>query len=176
MDVKDALIELAEVVKRILENRIMEYGVNTKVPKNTLVDSDMKKDMKATTTEDGIALYIADYWEYIAKGRKNMPEKLNKEGKWAPGKGKHGKTSKLVEALTNWVDKKHISIGGYTGNKAVWIAYRSIVEKGIKGRPFMIYDKEGDLTEMIPELNDYIDKWFDELFDAIMYNIDNFFK
>lgn len=176
MDVKDALIELAEVVKRILENRIMEYGVNTKVPKNTLVDSDMKKGMKVTTTEDGIALYIADYWEYIAKGRKNMPEKLNKEGKWVPGKGKHGSTSKLVQGLIEWVDKKNISIGGYTGNKAVWIAYRSIVEKGIKARSFMIYDKEGDLTKMIPELNGYIDKWFDELFDAIMNKIDNFFK
>ena len=40
----------------------------------------------------------------------------------------------------------------------------------------MVYDDDGDLTKMIPELNDYIDKWFDTLFDGIMEDIDNYFN
>lgn len=47
---------------------------------------------------------------------------------------------------------------------------------GLRERPFMIYNQDGDLTEMIPELQEYIDKWFDELFDAIMNDIDNYFN
>ena len=43
-------------------------------------------------------------------------------------------------------------------------------------RPFMVYDKGGDLEVMIPELKDYMKKWFDDLFDAIMSEIDKFFN
>ena len=40
----------------------------------------------------------------------------------------------------------------------------------------MKYNKEGDLTKMLPELKGYIDKWFDDLFNAITQDLDNYFK
>ena len=40
----------------------------------------------------------------------------------------------------------------------------------------MLYDDEGDLTKMIPELEEHIDKWFDDLFNAIMEETDKYFN
>ena len=50
------------------------------------------------------------------------------------------------------------------------------MEKGLRERPFMVWNEEGDLTKMIPELEGYIDKWFDELFNEIMKDTDNYFN
>ena len=40
----------------------------------------------------------------------------------------------------------------------------------------MVYNDEGDLTEMIPELKSYMDKWFEELIDSIFEDINNYFN
>ena len=43
-------------------------------------------------------------------------------------------------------------------------------------RPFMVFDKEGDLTKMIPELEAYMDKWFDNLFEQIIEDLNKYFS
>lgn len=163
MELKIALQELAVAVKRLVADRIKTYGVNPRVGKNTLIDSDLEKSVIVEATEDGIALTIASYWEFVSRG-------------WKRTGNYPGTYHQFVSNVNDWVRKKGIRFGNLSQNQIVWIVIRKIWEEGIVARPFMIYDEEGDLTKMIPELEVYIDKWFDTLFDKIMTDIDNFFE
>ncbi|MBO7694715.1 MAG: hypothetical protein J6T10_19030 [Methanobrevibacter sp.] len=163
MDVKTAFQELALAVKRLLNDRINKYGINPKTGTNTLQGSELEKSINVNVVEDGIALQIADYWEFVSRGWKRT-------GRYP------GTMSKFVNNVDNWVKRKGIKFGDMSQASMVFIIIRNIIENGIKARPFMVYDDDGDLTKMIPELNDYIDKWFDTLFDGIMEDIDNYFN
>lgn len=163
MDVKTAFQELALAVKRLLNDRINRYGINPKTGTNTLQGSELEKSIKVNVVEDGIALQIADYWEFVSRGWKRT-------GRYP------GTMSDFVNNVDNWVKRKGIKFGDMSQASMVFIIIRNIIENGIKARPFMVYDDDGDLTKMIPELNDYIDKWFDTLFDGIMEDIDNYFN
>lgn len=163
MDIKDALMELAEAVKRLVNDRISRYGINSKTGSNTLEGSNLQQSLQVTPTDDGIVLQIADYWEFVARG-------------WKRTGNYPGTFNAFVKNINDWVRRKGIRFGNLTQSQIVWVIIKNIWENGLRPRPFMVYDDEGDLTKMIPELNEYIDKWFDELFDAIMNNIDNFFK
>ena len=70
MDVKTALMELAEAVKRIINYRIKQYGINRRTGSNTLVGSNLESSINVIANEDGITLQIADYWEYILSSSK----------------------------------------------------------------------------------------------------------
>ena len=160
MDVKTAMMELAEAVKRILNDRISKYGVNPNKGQNTLEGSNLQKSIQVTATEDGIALQIADYWEFVARGHKTKSS-----------------IHPSVKNIDNWVRKKNIRIGNIKQSQIVWTIKKNISNKGfVEGRPFMIYDEEGELTNMLPELNEYIDTWFEHLFDAITAELDNYFN
>lgn len=163
MNLKEALIELAEATKRIINDRIKQYGVNERAGKNTLEGSNLQRTMRVEPIEDGIALQIADYWQHIALGWKrthNYPNTMQQ----------------FVYNLTMWVRKKGIRFEGRTENQTVWAILTNIWTNGIKARPFMIYDDDGDLTKMIPELDAYLDKWFDNLFEEIMKDINKYFN
>lgn len=163
MDIQFAFMELAEAVKRIVNDRIRRYGVNEKTGTNTLEDSNLQRSLEVTPTEDGIVLQIADYWEFIARGWKRT--------------GNYPNTfSKFVKNVNDWVRRKGIRWGSLTQNQIVFIIIRNIWVRGLRARPFMVYDNEGDLTKMIPELDAYIDKWFDTLFEAITEDLNNFFS
>ena len=163
MTVKEALQELAEAVKRLIAYRINKYGVNNRIGKNTLKGSNLEASIQVTAEEDGIALQIADYWEFIARGWKRT--------------GNYPGTMRLfVKNINDWVSKNNIRIGNLTQSQIVWIIIKNIWERGIAPRPFMVYDDEGDLTKMIPELDEYIDKWFEDLFNAIMEETDKYFN
>lgn len=176
MDVKEALQELAEAVKRLIAYRINKYGVNQRIGKNTLKGSNLEASIQVTAEEDGIALQIADYWGYVSKGWKRTG---------------NGKKNGLYHELVLWALRKRIRFDGMTGisqnEAAVMVAEivwtKMIVwKRPIAGRPFMIYDEEGeekgeaDLEIMIPELHKYIDKWFENLFNAIMEETDKYFN
>ena len=168
MTVKEALQELADAVKRIIEGRIQFYGANPRANgENTLEGSDLQKSIEVTADEDGITLQIADYWEYIARGWKKTGNS-RKRG--------------LYHALVLWALKKHIILPGMTLNEsAVRVAdgtwyYMIIHKRPIAPRRFMKYNKDGDLTKMLPELKGYIDKWFENLFNAIMEETDKYFN
>lgn len=163
MDVKTALMELAEAVKRLLAYRISKYGVNERIGRNTLQGSNLESSIEVTPEEDGITLQIADYWEFIARGWKRT--------------GNYPGTMRLfVKNINDWVSKNGIRIGNLKQSQIVWIIIKNIWERGITPRPFMVYDDEGDLTKMIPELDEYIDKWFEDLFNAIMEETDKYFN
>ena len=81
-----------------------------------------------------------------------------------------------MENLNRWVEEKGITFGNLSQNQIVWAVLNNIWNNGIQARPFMVYDDEGDLTKMIPELEIYIDHWFDTLFEAIITDLDKYFN
>ena len=68
MDIQKAFIELANEVKKILKRRINQYGINPKTGTNTLQGSELEGSINVTTLDNGIALQIYDYWEYVSLG------------------------------------------------------------------------------------------------------------
>ncbi len=166
MDVKTALQELALAVKRILNDRINRYGVNPKTGSNTLQGSNLQKSIQVIAEEDGITLQIADYFEFVVRG-------------WKRTGNYPGTMHLFVRNINDWVRRirrKGIRLGNLTQSQMVWIIIKNIWEKGLRERPFMIYDEDGDMTKMIPELDKYIDSWFETLFNAIMEDIDKYFN
>ena len=163
MDVREALMELAVAVKKIINDRIQRFGVNEKTGKNTLEGSDLQKSIQVTAEDDGITLQIADYWEYVALG-------------WKRTHRFQGTFSRFIQNLLIWIRKNNIHQPGIKDTNLAYAIALSIMENGIKARPFMIWNEEGDLTKMLPELDAYMDKWFDHLFEGIMEEIDKHFK
>lgn len=163
MDVREALMELAVAVKKIINDRIQRFGVNERTGKNTLEGSDLQKSIQVTAEDDGITLQIADYWEYVALG-------------WKRTHRFQGTFSRFIQNLLVWIRKNNIHQPGIKDNNLAYAIALSIMENGIKARPFMIWNEEGDLTKMLPELDAYMDKWFDHLFEGIMEEIDKYFK
>lgn len=161
--VHKALIELAEDVEMIVLKRIAQYGVNPKTGTNTLQGSELEKSLKIIPEEDGLTLQIASYWEFVSRG-------------WKRTHNYEGTMSQFVRNVNDWVRKKGISLGKMTQSQMVWVIIKNIMENGLKSRPFLVYDEEGDLEKMIPELKAYMDKWFDDLFGAITRDLDNYFK
>lgn len=163
MDLKVALQELANDVKDVLSDRIRRYGVNPKVGRNTLEGSDLEKSIQVTATEDTLTLQIADYWEFVSRG-------------WERTHNYPNTMQRFVRNINKWVRKKNIRFGEYNQTQIVWIVINKIWRYGIRPRPFMVYDEDGDLTKMIPELNNMIDEWFDKLFDEITKELDKYFN
>ena len=163
MDVKLAFQELALAVKRILNDRISRYGINPKTGTNTLQGSELEKSIQVNPVEDGIVLQIADYWEFVSRGWKRT-------GRFP------GTMAKFIRNVDDWVKRKGIRFGNMPQSSIVYLITRNIIQNGLASRPFMVYDDSEDLTKMIPELNEYMDKWFDTLFDSIMKDIDNYFN
>ena len=158
-----ALIELAEDVEMIVLKRIAQYGVNPKTGTNTLQGSELEKSLKVIPEEDGLTLQIASYWEFVSRG-------------WKRTHNYEGTMSQFVRNVNDWVRRKGISLGNMTQSQMVWVIIKNIMENGLKARPFLVYDEEGDLEKMIPELKAYMDKWFDDLFQAITTDLDNYFN
>ena len=158
-----ALIELAEDVEMIVLKRIAQYGVNPKTGTNTLQGSELEKSLKVIPEEDGLTLQIASYWEFVSRG-------------WERTHNYEGTMSQFVRNVNDWVRRKGISLGNMTQSQMVWVIIKNIMENGLKARPFLVYDEEGDLEKMIPELKAYMDKWFDDLFQAITQDLDNYFN
>lgn len=166
-EIKKAFEELKEFVIDTLSKRIEHYGYNPRAKKNTLVDSKLVHDMKVTTTTESLALEIADYWEYVACG-------------WARSHRFKGTYGQFIKKINEWIREKNITLPKYLQNKSqnviAFVFFKFFTENGIVGRPFMFYNKEGYLDEMIPELKTYIDKWFDDLADAILKDVNNYFN
>lgn len=162
--VQAALRELAEEVKKIVNERIKQYGANQRAHgENTLEGSNLQRSLGVYPTENGIELQIADYWEYVALG-------------WHRTHRFEGTMAQFIRNINDWVIRKGIRLGNYTQAQMVFLITRKIMEEGIQARPFMVWNEEGDLEKMIPELNNMLDEWFDKLIDAILNDIDNFFK
>ena len=161
--VKKALQELADKVKKIVLQRVKDYGYNERAHMNTLENSDLIKNMKVTPTDDGLALQIASYWEFVSRG-------------WQRTHNYPDTYQAFVTNVDRWVTKKDIRFGDMPQAQVVFLIIRNIWLNGIKARPFLVYNDEGDLEKMIPELEGIMDKWFDDLFNAIITDITKYFN
>lgn len=163
MKLYEAFKILADEMKDMVNERISRYGVNPRVGRNTLEGSDLQRSIEIVPIENGVRLSINPYWEFVSRGWKRT-------GNYA------GTFQQFVSNMNDWVVKNDIRIGSLTQTQIVYLLINKIWVRGIEARPFMVYTDDGDLTKMIPELDAYIDNWFDTLFDAIVTDIDNFFK
>ena len=163
MTIKEALQELADEMKSILEDRIDEYGMNHRAHENTLKGSEFEKSIDIRVTDNGVQLSINSYWVFVSRG-------------WERTGNYPGTFAQMVANVGQWVRRKGIRFKGLTENQVTWCVVKSIWTRGIMGRPFMVYTDDGDLTKMIPELEGYIDKWFDILFEAIITDLNNYFN
>lgn len=163
MEIREAFQELADHMKEMVRQRIEQYGVNPRTGTNTLQGSDLEKSIVIEPMRNGVKLTINAYWIFVARGWERT--------------GNYGGTFHLfVENLTEWVRKKNIRFGKMKENQIVWAVLNNIWNNGIKARPFMVYDDEGDLTNMIPTLEAYIDGWLDELVEIIITDLNKYFN
>ena len=163
MDLQKAFKELAEEVKMIIKYRIVHYGVNKKTGTNTLQGSELEKSIEIKPTADGISFQIADYWEFVALG-------------WRRTHRFEGTMNQFVRNIDDWVRRKGISVPNMTQSQLVFVIIRNIMNYGLRERPFMIYDEEGDLSKMIPELENIMDDWFENLWIELTKDLDNYFN
>lgn len=160
MDVKTALNELADMIKAEIQDRMRKYK---------LQNSDLYKTMDVKVVNDTtLSIELADYFINVIRGRKPTVRE------WIPDRKHDNKGSKLFEAVLKWVHENNIRIGGGDENMAAWIVYRSIMENGVKPRPFL-NDSE-DIDEMMPFLDDYFNKWADDIFEKITEQLDKYFN
>ena len=163
MDLQKAFKELAEEVKQIIKYRIVHYGVNPKTGTNTLQGSELEASIQIKPTENGISLQIADYWEFVALG-------------WRRTHRFEGTMNQFVRNIDDWVRRKGISVPNMTQSQLVFVIIRNIMNNGLRERPFMVYDEEGDLSKMIPELENIMDDWFENLWIELTKDLDNYFN
>lgn len=162
-EIQEAFRDLAEEIKAILEKRIRQYGVNPKIGKNTLQGSELEKSIKVEPTENGIALQIANYWEFISRG-------------WERTHNYEGTMALFIRNVDDWIRRKGIRFGKMNQAQMVFLITRNIMEHGLKERPFMVWDDNGDLSKMIPELNESVDVWMDRLFETIIKELNDYFN
>jgi hypothetical protein len=127
-----------------------EIGINNKVGKNTLDDSNLRKQIeKKITSNDNIIMsyYFNDYIVYIESGRR-------KGAKMIP-----------ISALKSWADRKGIP----SDNNTLYAISKAIVRDGIAPRPLMSMIME-NVTAYIAD-ND-----FKDLFDSIVIDVSKFFN
>lgn len=137
--------EILALFRLILES---EYGINEKIGRNTLGDSNLAKEAKVeSNTPNEYLLFYNDYLEYIESGRKPFARKVP------------------VQALIQWARRKGINDDSST----IYAIRESIYKYGIKARPLLIHFER--------ELDVLFDKdIFDKLFDNLTKILDNYFN
>lgn len=87
--------------------------------------------------------------------------------------------SQFIKNVTDWVRRKGIQKGRLTENQLVFNIIKKIWEKGIKARPFINsgYNNDEDVSKVLPFLDDYFEKWADDIFEEITKKLeDDMFK
>lgn len=125
MDIQKALQELCNEVKQIIKYRIVHYGVNPKTGANTLQGSDLEKSIDIKPLENGFALSIADYWEFVALG-------------WHRSHRFEGTMNQFVRNIDDWIRRKGIRLGNLTQAQMVFVIIRNIMNNGLRERPFLV--------------------------------------
>lgn len=139
--------DLMTLVRMVMESNV---GINDKVGRNTLVDSNIYKTLSVKATNDGDLIFdiiLNDYLTFIESGRR-------KGAKFPP-----------VEPIVKWARSRGIP----TDNSTIFLIRRAISRDGIKPRPFMAHVME----EIDREWDDSL---ADELFNKIISEIDKFFN
>lgn len=133
-----------------------DIGINAKVGKNTLVDSDLYRQLKTDTyNDDGgmvIDLLFNHYIEFIESGRPPM----------------HGKRPP-IDVIEDWLKRKHIVKSNENIRSVAFLVSRAIWRDGYKAR------------KVLSALDDWTDKqfeekWGDMVFDMLLEDLDKVFK
>ena len=159
-----ALAQLADDIKKEIMARIQKEGYNPRAGRNTLIGSDLEKSVDVKVVSDNELVFeIADYYEFVVRGWKRT-------GRYP------GTMRKFIENLTQWVRKNGIQSSNRTENQIVWAILKSIFMRGIEPRPFINWDENDDPSVVLPFLDDYFDRWADDVFNKITEELDKYFN
>ena len=156
-------VQLAKIIQEITNDIVKgardimasDVGINQKVGKNTLVDSNLYKQISTQFKQDDnivINLFFNHYIEFIESGR--MPKK----GKRPP-----------VFEIAKWLRRKHIVSSNDNIMKVAYAVSYVIWRDGYKAR------------KILEALDKYVDSGFDEkyadmIFDALFKEVDDYFS
>lgn len=150
----EAINEIAKSIMLLIDIIFEDDSIsnNTKVNKNTLVDSKLRKEIRQKVEGTGdivINTYFNHYVEYLEWDRPPM----------------YGKRPPL-DALRDWAYQRNIP----TDNGTLWVISNAIWRDGHKGRPIF--------ATLEREVVEYLDdkKCFENLFEAIITEITDNFK
>lgn len=163
MNIGDFLIDVAEKCKEIsLQVMASSKGMNDKVGKNTLVDSDLYNTLNVSTDcISFIDINVNDYIDYIQGG-------MNR-GHWVK-----------AEYLIPWMVKHNIP----TDNKTIGAIQYSIYKNGITPRPIFEVSPWGEWKApvdghdglVLDLIDEYWETWSEQLFNIITEQLDEYFN
>lgn len=144
-----------DIVKGARDIMASDVGINQKVGKNTLVGSNLYKQISTQFKQDDnivINLFFNHYIEFIESGR--MPKK----GKRPP-----------VFEIAKWLRRKHIVSSNDNIMKVAYAVSYVIWRDGYKAR------------KILEALDKYVDsgfenKYADMIFDALFKEVDDYFS
>lgn len=167
MDLRNALQELAKEIKDEIIRRLhSDVGINPRTGTNTLVGSNLESSIEVNATGDNeIVFKIADYYQYVVTGWKRT-------GRYP------GTAHFFVANVLDWVKRKGVRLGNMSQNQVVWYLYKRMLIDGrqIAPRPFINYDPEGDVSKILPFLDDFFERWADNIFNKITEDLDKYFN
>lgn len=157
-------VQLAKIIQEIANDIVKgardimssDIGINQKVGKNTLVGSNLYKQISTSWKETGdnvvIDTFFNHYIEFIESGR--MPKK----GKRPP-----------VFEIAKWLRRKHIVSSNDNIMKVAYAVSYVIWRDGYKAR------------KILEALDKYVDSQFDNkysdmIFDALFKEVDDYFS
>ena len=144
-----------DIVKAAREVMASSIGVNDKVGKNTLADSDLARqiDWNIQFGDDVVIQTLFNYYiQFIEEGRKP------KTGKMPP-----------EYAIIKWMRRKHIVSSNKNIRSVAFLIRRAIWRDGYNARPVLKrLEKETDRL--------WESKWADELFEALIKDLTEYFR
>lgn len=145
-----------DIVRAAREVMASSVGINDKVGKNTLVDSDLSKQIDWKIDFSGERVIIDTlfnyYIQFIEEGRKPQTGKMPPE-----------------DAIIKWMRRKHIASSNRNIRSVAFLIRRAIWRDGYNARPVLktLSDNVDNLWET---------KWADQLFEALIKDINEYFK
>jgi len=138
--------EIMDIVRVVMESNLLD---NYKVGRNTIIGSDIYKNLQVIAKNDGDLVFdilLNDYLTYIESGRR-------KGAKMPP-----------VEPIVRWARSRGIP----TDNSTIFLIRRAISRDGIRPRPFM--------ATVMEQIDLDMPNWYDKIFDEITKLINDFFN
>lgn len=138
--------EIMDIVRVVMESNLLD---NHKVGRNTIVGSEIYKNLQVMAKNDGDLVFdilLNDYLTYIESGRR-------KGAKMPP-----------VEPIVRWARSRGIP----TDNSTIFLIRRAISRDGIRPRPFM--------ATVMEQIDLDMPNWYDKIFDEITKLINDFFN
>ena len=143
-----------DIVKAAREVMASDVGINDKVGKNTLADSDLSRqiDWSIKFGDDVVIQTLFNYYiQSIEEGRKPMTGEMPTE-----------------KEIIKWMIKKRIVASNKNLRSVAFLIRRAIWRDGYNARP--VIKILSDKTEVLWE------KWAEQLFNSLIKDINDFFS